>query len=122
MHDVSALYRAIDLLVIPSRSEGLPNVLLEALRHGRFAVSTRVGAVPDVLDGTRAGIVVPPEEPRALADAVVRALAERGDAEVARDRALVIERFSLDARVRALEAIQGCALAVRGAAPARRSA
>ena len=122
VHDVSALYRAIDLLVIPSRSEGLPNVLLEALRHGRFAVSTRVGAVPDVLDGTRAGIVVPPEEPRALADAVVRALAERGDAEVARDRALVIERFSLDARVRALEAIQGCALAVRGAAPARRSA
>lgn len=122
VQDVSALYRAIDLLVIPSRSEGLPNVLLEALRHGCFAVSTRVGAVPDVLDGTRAGIVVPPEAPRALADAIVRGLAERGDAEVARDRAEVIERFSLDARVRALEAIQGRAIVARGAAPATRRA
>ena len=118
VHDVAAIYRSVDLLVIPSRSEGLPNVLLEALRHDCFAVSTRVGAVPDVLDGTRAGLMVPPEEPRALADAIVRGLEARGDAEVARDREAVIERFSIDARVRALEAIQGRARRASGAASA----
>jgi len=105
VHDVGALYRAIDLLVIPSRSEGLPNVLLEALRHGRFAVSTRVGAVPDVLEGSRAGIIVPPEDPRALADAIARGLSERQAPGVAEDRATIIDRFSLASRVKALEAI-----------------
>lgn len=105
VHDVGALYRAIDLLVIPSRSEGLPNVLLEALRHGRFAVSTRVGAVPDVLEGSRAGIIVPPEDPRALADAIARALVERDAPGVADDRAAIIARFSLASRVQTLEGI-----------------
>ncbi|MBK9408435.1 MAG: glycosyltransferase family 4 protein [Gemmatimonadetes bacterium] len=102
---MGALYRAIDLLVIPSRSEGLPNVLLEALRHGRFAVSTRVGAVPDVLEGARAGIIVPPEDPRALADAIARgspSARHRAWPRIARRSSPASRSKS---RVRALEAI-----------------
>jgi glycosyltransferase involved in cell wall biosynthesis len=97
---VEPLYPLLDLLVIPSRSEGLPNVLLEALRADVPVVSTRVGAVPEVLDGTRAGRIVPVEDPAALADAIVAALAEPPN--VARaDRAAVVDRFSLASRVRA---------------------
>jgi len=46
------LYPLLDLLLIPSRSEGLPNTLLEALQHPSIAiVSTRVGAVPELAEG-----------------------------------------------------------------------
>lgn len=105
VHDVGALYKAIDLLVIPSRSEGLPNVLLEALRHGRFAVATRVGAVPDVLEGSRAGLLVPAEDPEALASAIETALEARLAPEADTDRAAIVERFSLASRVRTLQGI-----------------
>jgi glycosyltransferase involved in cell wall biosynthesis len=105
VHDVGALYREIDLLVIPSRSEGLPNVLLEALRHGRFAVATRVGAVPDVLEGSRAGLLVPAEDPEALASAIATALEARLAPEASADRAAIVERFSLASRVRTLQRI-----------------
>lgn len=105
VHDVGTLYQAIDLLVIPSRSEGLPNVLLEALRHGRFAVATRVGAVPDVLEGSRAGLLVPAEDPEALAGAIEAAMEARLAPEAATDRAAIVERFSLTSRVRTLQEI-----------------
>jgi len=97
---IEPLYPALDLLVIPSRSEGLPNVLLEALRADLPVVSTRVGAVPEVLDGTSAGRIVPPENPPALAAAIAEALRE--PRELARDaRAEVVRRFSLEQRVAA---------------------
>jgi glycosyltransferase involved in cell wall biosynthesis len=97
---IEPLYPTLDLLVIPSRSEGLPNVLLEALRADVPVVSTRVGAVPEVLDGTGAGWVVPPEDPAALSAAIAEALRE--PVEHGRDaRAGVVRRFSLDQRVQA---------------------
>jgi glycosyltransferase involved in cell wall biosynthesis len=97
---ISPLYGLLDLLVIPSRSEGLPNVLLEALRSDVAVVATDVGAVPEVLGDTRAGIIVAPGSPRALAEAIDAALAASGDEEAARDRRAVAERFSLDRRAR----------------------
>lgn len=110
VHAVAPLYRAVDVVVIPSRSEGLPNVLLEALRHGRFVVSTRVGAVPDVLEGSRAGALVEVEDPAALAAALVAAQSARLSPEAETDRASLIDRFSLAARVRALRSIHQSAL------------
>ena len=95
---VRALYQALDLVVIPSRSEGLPNVLLEALRFDRAVVSTAVGAVPEVLAGSEAGVVVPPERADLLADAIERALAMRDTAPARAARAAVVERFSLARR------------------------
>lgn len=114
LSSVEAVYESSDLVVLPSRSEGLPNVLLEALRHGRFVVATRVGAVPEVLEGTRAGVLVAPGDSAALAEGILLALATRDAPGVAEDRARILERFSLDARVRALrrlhaETVQGCA-------------
>jgi glycosyltransferase involved in cell wall biosynthesis len=102
---VEPLYPLLDLVVLPSRSEGLPNVMLEAFRADVPVVATRVGAVPEVLEGTDAGRMVPPEDPLRLAEAIVAALdaanAPGSRAAAARARAEVVARFSLPSRVRA---------------------
>ena len=98
---VQALYARLDLLVIPSRSEGLPNVLLEALRADVPVVATRVGAIPEVLEATRAGVLVAPGDPRALADAIEHGLSLKSDARSREERQAVTERFSPRRRTRA---------------------
>lgn len=98
---VDSLYPRLDLVVIPSRSEGLPNVLLEALRANVPVVATRVGAVPEVIDSPRAGMLVPPEVPEALAEAIERSLAREDATEATAARRTIAERFSLEGRVSA---------------------
>jgi glycosyltransferase involved in cell wall biosynthesis len=97
--DVQSLYAELDLLVIPSRSEGLPNVLFEALRADVPVVATRVGAIAEVLDSSMAGVLVPPCSPAALADAIARALPLKADTHSRAARREVTERFSLEFRV-----------------------
>jgi glycosyltransferase involved in cell wall biosynthesis len=71
-------YRAADLTVLPSRSEGLPNVLRESVACGTPFVASRVGGIPEIADPALDRLV-PPEEPGALADAMADALAARGN-------------------------------------------
>ena len=67
--DVAALVPQLDLFVLPSRTEGLPMVLLEAMSAGVACVATRVGGIPELLaDGV--GVLVPPADPPALAAAI----------------------------------------------------
>jgi glycosyltransferase involved in cell wall biosynthesis len=73
--------RALDsatVLVLPSRSEGLGRVVIEAFCRGRGVVGARVGGIPDLVDEGRTGILVPPEDAHALAAALVRVLSDRG--------------------------------------------
>jgi len=56
-------------LVLPSRSEGVPRVIVEAMSRGRAVVATSVGGIPELVDET-VGRVVPPEDVLALADAI----------------------------------------------------
>lgn len=67
------------LVVISSISEGLPIVLLEAMRAGRDIVSTTVGAIPNVIEDGVSGLLCRPGDSGALFEAIVSALAyERG--------------------------------------------
>ena len=88
------VYPFVDMLVIPSRSEGLPNVLLEALNADLPIVATRVGAVPDVLEHPRAGVLVEPGSVAALAAGLEEALGDLDNAELAGGRREAVQRFS----------------------------
>ncbi len=61
---------AADVLVLPSRSEGRPNVVLEAQACGLPVIATQVGGTPELVEHQRSGWLVPPEQPGALAAAV----------------------------------------------------
>ena len=72
--------RAIDeasVLVLPSRSEGLGRVVVEASCRGRGVVASRVGGIPDIVVDGESGIFVPPGDAGALADALVQVLSDR---------------------------------------------
>ena len=99
--DVTAVYQRLDLFVLPSRSEGLPNALLEALRADVPVVATTVGAVPEVVGSSAAARLVPPGSPSALADAIQEVISEGDTPAAAAARREVVQRFTLERRVAA---------------------
>lgn len=78
--DVDLLLPAMDVFVLSSREEGIPNALLEAMAAGRPAVVTAVGGNREVLDDGETGWMVPPSSPAALADALEDALTHPAEA------------------------------------------
>jgi len=74
--DVGELLRGATLLVHPSRWEGFGLVLLEAMSAGTPVVATDVGAIPEVVQRDATGLIVPPSDPAAIAEAVTRLLSE----------------------------------------------
>jgi len=72
--------RAFDdawLLLLASRSEGTPRVVLESLCRGRAVVGARAGGIPDVVWPDETGLLVDPDRPDEIADALVRILSDR---------------------------------------------
>ena len=98
VHPIAPLYRELDLVAIPSFSEGLPNVLLEALAADRPVVATAVGAIPEVLADSAAGELVEPGSAESLAAGLVRALDSLGDSGRRRARRAAVDAFSLERR------------------------
>ena len=68
--DVGNVLAGANVVVLPSLSEGVPLALLEAMLAARPIIATAVGEVPTVLDQGRAGILIPPGDATALADAL----------------------------------------------------
>jgi glycosyltransferase involved in cell wall biosynthesis len=73
--NVPELLQAADVFVLPSRWEGQPLILQEALRAGAPIVATRTGGIPD-LTGDDAALLVPPANPDALAEAITSVLGD----------------------------------------------
>ena len=96
--DVPELLAETAVSVLPSFSEGLSNTLLESMAAGVPVVATRVGGNPEVVEHGRGGILVPPRDSRALAEAICALLKDRGLAEALGEggRRRVADRFSLD--------------------------
>lgn len=100
--DVERLLPAMDLFVLSSREEGIPNALLEAMAAARPSVATAVGGTPEVLEDGTTGWLVAPGSPALLAERLDEALAHpetaraRGEAA----RCAVLERMDIGAMVR----------------------
>jgi glycosyltransferase involved in cell wall biosynthesis len=100
----------VDIVVLPSDSEGVPVSLIEALAYGVPAVASDVGGVSELLGGG-CGELVPPRDPAALAGAVERVLAspELRAAYARAGRARVEEQFAVERVVERLRALFGFA-------------
>lgn len=72
--DIPELLRIMDVFVLPSREEGMPQSLLQALATERAVVASSVGGVPEVIRHGENGLLVPPQDPAALAHHVERLL------------------------------------------------
>src|SRR5207237_1072689 len=79
--DVAAAMDASWLVCLPSRSEGLPRVALEAAARGRAIVGGNRAGIPDVVVDGENGLLVDPDDADELADALVRLLSDRPLAE-----------------------------------------
>lgn len=94
--DMRAFYEEIDVFVLPSRTEGFGNVLIEAMAHGRPCISTDTGDASDIVGDS--GRIVPTQNPSAMANAILAmALQEPNTyAELAtRAQEIVRERFKI---------------------------
>ena len=104
--DIEAVIAALDVFALPSLNEGMGRVLIAAMALGVPVVATRVGGVPDVVEDGRQGLLVPPADPAALAEAIAAILGDgmRAAAMGAMGRARA-ERFSLEVMLRRLAAL-----------------
>jgi glycosyltransferase involved in cell wall biosynthesis len=97
---IASLMRRLDLLVLPSRHEGFPNVLLEAMASGLPVVASRVGDVPNLVEDRRTGLLFENGDVEGLVGAL-SCIHEMPQAERAalgaRARAVVEQRFSIGA-------------------------
>jgi glycosyltransferase involved in cell wall biosynthesis len=91
-----ALLRGAAAVACPSRFEGLPLVCIEALAAGKPLIASAVNGIPEMVRDGETGILVPPEDPLALAAALRRVLGmpEEGARLAARGRALVEQRYA----------------------------
>lgn len=68
--DIPELMRSFDVFALPSIAEGTPVTILEAMATGLPVVASRVGGIPEVVDDGATGLLVPPSDAQALADAL----------------------------------------------------
>jgi glycosyltransferase involved in cell wall biosynthesis len=110
--DVPRLLAALDVLAMPSRWEGLPMTLLEAMAMGKAIVAARVGGIPNVVTDGREGLLVTPGDVAALAGALQRVITdaplrrELGD----RARETLLARYDVGRTARAYESLYAACL------------
>lgn len=98
---LARLYRESHAFVLPSFAEGLPGVLMEAMITGLPCITTGINGVPELIEHGIDGILVPPSDPAALANAMARMI---GDARLRRElgqagRRKVLANFNLETNV-----------------------
>jgi L-malate glycosyltransferase len=94
--DVPRLLACCDIAVLPSKAEGLPNAVLEYLAAGLPTVASLVGGNAEIIQDGKTGLLVPPDDPSALSEALLRLLRDPGFAINLgnRGREYVISEFS----------------------------
>jgi glycosyltransferase involved in cell wall biosynthesis len=111
--DVPDLLRSLDLLVLPSDREGLPNIVLEAMATALPVVATAVGGTTDLVHEGVTGRLAPPRDPAALAQAILSLLRDPASARRMGEEALRRARaeYALEAMIDRTQALYGELLA-----------
>jgi glycosyltransferase involved in cell wall biosynthesis len=119
--DVPARLEAADIFVLPSRSEAFPNAVLEAMAAGLPVVASGVGGILELVDDGRTGLLVPPDDPAALADRLCGLMANPslGATLGGAARAEVEEHYSFDRMVSAFDRLYASELEASVGAHAR---
>jgi glycosyltransferase involved in cell wall biosynthesis len=116
--DVPAVLANADLFVLPSRSEAFPNAVIEAMAAGLPVVATQVGGIVELVQPERTGVLVPSDDPEALADAVMSLIADpdRANALGRTARQEIERQYSLSSMVARFEELYEAELATRSRA------
>lgn len=105
--DIIPYISQMDMIILPSLWEGLPNVLLEAMAAGLPVVASRINGIDEVVVDGKTGILCKPGDPQSLAEALLKLLADRGLAEAmgreGKNRAL--KNFTINKTVNDTETI-----------------
>lgn len=111
----SRFFSAFDLIVLSSRSEGTPLVIVEAMAQGVPIIATAVGGVPDLIEPPDSGWLVPPEDPARLSAAIRECLADPLEAEARASRGMtrVLQDLSLDKWIGSHEEAYEAAISIR---------
>ncbi len=110
-HDIAKLYASADMLVLPSRWEGLPITILEAMRAGLPVVASRVGGCPETVQDGLTGRLVAPEDAHQLAAAVLSLNDVSLRAAIgARGRQLFLQKFQIGRVFEELELVYRTAI------------
>lgn len=93
--NVPDLMRAVDVMCLPSHREPFGLVYVEAGLAGRPVIASRAGGVPEIIEHGQTGLLVPPQDVAALADAILTMLDDRSAASAMgrRGRQLALDRF-----------------------------
>jgi glycosyltransferase involved in cell wall biosynthesis len=98
--DLPSYLNQLRLLVLPSYTEGLPNIMLEAMACGTPVLATPVGAIPDVIIDGKTGFIMENNSPECIAENVIRALNSPDLERIAEDgRRFVEENFTFEKTV-----------------------
>ncbi len=122
--DIPDIMRALDVFVLPSLAEGISNTILEAMASGLPVVATRVGGNPELVDEGKTGMLVPPANPKALAEAIRTYLLDReqGSRHGQAGRKTAEVQFSMEAMVNGYLRVYDTVLGRRGDRGSVRSA
>jgi len=110
--DMPAVYASLDMIVLPSLSEGLPMTILEAMAAKKPVIATKVGGIPSVVWHERTGLLVEPRDVTGLRNAMARLL---GDPTLGRQlgecgHQLILQEFSAESAAQKYIALYGAAI------------
>lgn len=99
--DIAEILQSVDIFVLASKREGISNTLLEAMSTGLPLIATSTGGNVELLEGSKFGVLVPPEDSGELAEAIVR-LSMSSDVRTtyaAAARSTAVSKYSLEIMV-----------------------
>jgi glycosyltransferase involved in cell wall biosynthesis len=101
----------LKLIVLPSYTEGLPNIMLEAMACGTPVLATAVGGIPDIINNNQTGFLMKDNSPECIAENVVKILDNPNLEHIANEAKTFVEReFTYDAAVKRYKKVLNLAM------------